>query len=358
MLNNNKLWAMPIFPFQITTTPGSGTLALNTATTYIAFSLLVRKAVTFNKFRFYSSGTGTVTVGVELQADNGSSSPSGTALDSGTITTYPTSGQWRECNNFTGYTLTPGATYWVVIKNTSATPESNYPTVTFNYGMMPPWVNTDAVQVRNFKKSTTDGTTWASGVATTAGVLFGFTNGTWMGVAATTGGYFYTSGVDRAYSGVEIGAVGLTPDFAYLNVIGIWGWIRRVLNPGDLQLKLYSGTSLIGQCIDVPEAQVNTGAAAISGFFPSNVLVPPKTIFRMTLTATAGDNASNYYYTSGQNCDTDYPDNMPSNLQETRGVGGVFTDTAGRVPAMALLLDGNQPFVAQPLNRRQFNSMR
>lgn len=359
-IGDNSICHPLIYPFNITSTPGSGTLALSSATTFIAFSVLVRAAVTFTKFRFYGSGTGTVnSVTVELQADNGSGSPSGTALDTGTITSYGNTAAWRECNNFTGnQTLTPGATYWIVIKNTSTTPASNYPTVTFAYGMLPPWVNTDSSQVRHYKKSTTDGSTWASAVGTCVAYMAGFADGSWYGVPGYAGGYFNTAGVDRAYTGVELGGVGVTPDEAWLNVVGIWGWIRRVGSPGALRLKIYAGTSLLCQSMDIPQAQTSVSAAAISGLFDKVITVSPRTLIRAMITAEGGDNASNYYYLSGQFCDADYPQNAPSLVTYTRIDGGVATDTAGKHPAIALLLDAKQPFAVPPINRRQFNSMR
>lgn len=354
----DAIWRPIAYPFSIIATPGQSSMSLSSATAYIALSLIVRKTCTFNKFRFYASGTGSPTVSVELQADNGLGNPSGTALDSGTITSFPTSAAWRECNNFTGYTLSPGVTYWVVIKNTSGSPSTNSLSVTFVYGMMPTWSNTGQAMVRFCKKSTTDGSTWASYVGTMAGFLFGFTDGTWAGTASSAGAYFSVTGVDRAYSGVELGAVGYVPDFACLNVVGIWGWIRRVGSPGALNLKLYSGTSLVGQCMDIPEAQTSTSATTISGFFAKNILLSPKALIRMTITAAGGNNASNYYYLSGHTCDNNYPANAPTTFKYTRLASGVFTDTDTKYPAIALLLDGDRPFVQAPLNRRQFNSMR
>lgn len=357
---NDVLWRPSIFPFNIIATPGSGTLAMNAANTYMAFSVLVRSAKVFSKFRFYASGTGEInSITVELQADNGSGNPSGTALDTATITTFDNTAAWREAT-FTGaVSLTAGATYWVVIKNTTGTPTSNYPTVTFTYGLMPPYVNTDSIQVRFAKKSTTDaGSTWANQTGTTGCYMAGFTDGSWYGVPTTTGSYFNTSGVDRAYSGVELGGVGVTPDDMWMNVVGAWGWIRRVASPGVLQFKLYAGTSLLAQSLDVPQAQTSTNAVAINGFFGRNIRIPPKTLIRLTITADGGDNASNYYYLSGQTGDANYPDNAPTPFSYTRIESGAATDTPGKFPAIALILDGYSPAFPAPINRRQFNAMR
>jgi len=214
------------------------------------------------------------------------------------------------------------------------------------------------LQCRHAKKSTTDGSTWASQVGTIACFLAGFTDGTWYGSPCQTGAYFNTSGVDRAYTGVELGGVMQVPDNVWLNVVGVWGWLRRVADPGALRFKLYSGLSLLGTSLDVPQAQTSTTATTISGYFDRSIIVPPKTILRATFTAAGGDNASNYYYISGLTGETGYPDNKPTPFIYTRIVDGAATDTDGKYPALALLLDGAQPFVQPPINRRQFNSMR
>jgi len=360
MLHNNQLWAVPIYPFNISSTPASGTLALKSATTFIAYSVILRQAATFNKFRFYGSGTGTVnSVTIELQADNGSGSPSGTALDTGTITTYDNTIAWRECTNFTGdQVLTAGTLYWVVIKNTTGTPASNYPTVTFVYGLLPLWTNTDSSQCRHAKKHTTDGSTWSNQVGNIISFMAGFTDGSWYGCPGQSGGYFDASGVDRAYDGVELGGVMQVPDNVWLNVVGVWGWIRRASKPGALRFKLYSGVSLLGTSLDVPQANTSITATTISGYFGRSIIVPPKTILRATISAAAGDNAFNYYYLSGVVADANYPDNAPTPFTYTRVESGAATDTAGKHPALALLLDGARPFAPPPINRRQFNSMR
>lgn len=360
MINRDPLFRQLIYPTYINATPAINTAAMNSATYFMGFSLITRFAQTFNKFRFYATGTGTnVTVQVELQADNGAGSPSGTALDTGTLTFSSNTAQWREVSNFSGYTLTPGQLYWVVVKNITATPASNYPTVTFSYGQMPIWVNTDATQCRFYKKATSDGSTWGSAAGTVASIMFGFSDGSWVGSPVVTSAYFSTSGVDRAYTGVELGGVMTTPDNVMLNVVGIWGWIRKIGSPGDLQLKLYLGQSLFAQCIDVPAAQTSTSAASISGFFSRPVVLPPKAKIRIMHTSTAGDNTSNYYYLSGQTYDSNYPDNAPSVVDTyTRLASGTFTDTAGKCPAMALLLDGANPFLPLPLDRRKYSTLR
>lgn len=357
---NDVLWRPSIYPYLIVGTPATGVFHMSTADYFIAYSVFNRTAKVLSKIRFYASGTGVVnSVTVELQADDGAGAPSGTALDSATITSFDNTIAWREAT-FTGaVSLTAGATYWLVIKNTTASPGSNYPSVTFGYGMMPPYVNTDASQVRLAKKSTTNaGSSWANQVGTCACYMVGFTDGTWFGVPAISGGYFNITGVDRAYTGVELGGVGLTPDDVSLNVVGVWAWVRRVLSPGNLQFKLYAGNSLLAQSLNVPQAQTSTSAVAVNGFFARNIVIPPKTLIRLTITSDSGDNASNYYYLSGQTCDTNYPDNAPSPFNYTRIESGAATDTVGKHPAIALLLDGYKPAYPLPINRRQFNSMR
>lgn len=323
--------------------------SLSAATTYLAFSVVPTAPKVFTKFRFYAANlTGTaasISVTVELQAD-ASGAPSNTALDTATMAagSFSTAG-WYEAA-FTGnVSLSAGTIFWVVIKPIA----THYPSISYS--------TANVYTANNRVHSVNSGTSWSTGYAQASGVLFGFSDGTFMGVSDALNGT-QTAVADRVYQSVEQGNV-LTTGNAWINVVGAIGVLRRSGSSGAVFFRVYHGTSLMGTSFTTPQNNVGTSGSPVIGYFDRVISIPPNSRVRVVASTNAGDSSTNYNYFYGQVWDSNYPDNAPQNIGTTKLASGTWTDNAaGRLFQIALLLHPNEPYSSGPLNRRQFNSQR
>lgn len=362
--NQGRAPAIPV-GYPATLLGNSSTLALSAAATWLAFQVVPDQAKTLSKVRlFLVTKTGTPAAS-ELTCDLFSdvSGIPGSSLESRPADSAPASGNWMQWSGFTT-ALTAGQAYWLVFKNTNATPASNSPTYQWcgvatagnvavpigagsNYnaaGVMYGW---------NKVHTTNSGTAWATSVQSgVAGPRLEYSDATFDGLPAqavtrpTSGGT-----ADRAFGKQEVGVRFNVPSGATYNVRGIWFPLAKISTPGALRFRLYRGTTLLDTTYTIAAANVTTSVGdGYTAFFAAPIAIssannPFRAVFG---DATAGDTNAVGYNGVLLNWDPDATSltmkPMDGSLQKTitadnTAAPPVFTDTNTDVLAFALLLD-------------------
>ena len=344
---------------------------LNAAAIWWSQGFVAQTAKTLNTVELYCSavsGTlGSADTVVALYSDTGAGLPN-TSIEShtgkcATAATLTVSG-------FTT-TLVAGTQYWIVVTNANGTPASNNFTLAYTnqfagQTMIPYYVNGDATGSASWgwmvKTSTNSGSAWSAPNSPNIGCILGFSDATYGGVLitnATRPGNVTTT--DRIFGKQEVGALFSLPIHAKYNVIGVGMVLSRTSTPGNLQLRLYNGTTLVDTSFAITSAQVTTGSGGDSyyGFFPTVHTIDCTAACTVRVTgndATSGDANTVGYNPTWITIPNEAPAlalaPMNGTLQETKttdntvGPPATWTQTATNAVAAWLILDTNGEFTA------------
>lgn len=341
---HNQIWVGPAS--HAIQYPSTTSYVLNSANAWLGIAFLAPPGgATLNKVLAYASAVAGTLTGLECHIFSDSNGVPGTSLAStSTVTALPTGAAWVE---FTGlsYALTGGAQYWIVLKNTTGTPASNYPTflvcsdATGHYSSVGP---TKSVQTLDA------GTAWATSVRYRTGSLRleysdGFSGMPLSGSSSGSASY-------AIYSNREDGALFTTPANGQFVLAGVCGNVRIVGSPGSgVQFRLYKGTTLIDTSKVVLVGNIQSTVQTMALFTASRVL-DQSSQYRITCrhSGAAGD-ASNYYSLGYATCH----DNADSRAclwlgewqrtytTDATGAPPSFAETNTHVPWMSMLLDSD-----------------
>jgi len=324
------------------------TTALNSTTTFSAFSFIPTENKTINSIRFVVSavagtiGAGDIEVHVYSSATDGK--PNTSVSSSTTITTTPPAANTVvEATGFT-YVTTAGSQYWVVIKCPDAG-AGNYVTVRRFYGSYPSIGNGPGFGV-NYA-TTTDGSAWTV-TASQHGASVGYSDGTITGPLLINegAGSLYGSGGAKPH----IGFAATTPANAKVKIRGAYFYINKTGTPtGNLTATLRVGGSTYTSINSIPASMVGLGVTYM--FYFSETVVAPSTALRVTLDNSAADDASNYFrvmYASIPNVAADKA-LVPMGIKYTISSdnAATFTDDDAKTLSAGLLLLGTSMFDTQ-----------
>jgi len=283
---------------------------------------------------------------------------SGTIIETVTVPagSWPAAGNWVTFSGFTT-TLTAGTRYWIVFKNTSAAPATDYPTLRHgSSSTLTTFSNSSSAKWGWAKNSTTDsGATWPSSSVGTAGLFIGYSDGSYDGLAVSdiSGGAAGTGGV---YANRESGVVFTTPANAKLNVRGISFFVAYAGTPtGSVRYRLYEGTTLLATTSTMGLANLTSGSWNAL-YFSSTQTLSPSTVYRAVLSETSqSDSSTNFYrvyeYTIKNDANAKAVLPFGGTLKQTYTADAtanppVFTDVDTKIVPFALILDTDGEFAA------------
>jgi len=330
--------------------PNSSTFALNAANARHAMSFIApptTKTLTQAACILFSM-TGSVSAAefkAELQADS-AGAPSNSALETVNCDATPV-GSITAVNTHTFSTsLTAGARYWIVYKNTNATPASNF--VTFVWGNTAS-ADCGAVTSANFhwaRKVSADASTWDTGQAEVVGLRVKFNDGSYDGFPFSGGGNTVVG--DGVYGSRELGDIFTTPDIK-LHVVGIRMMlaVKTGTPTGTLRFKLYQGTTLLGTTADLYTTSPVVGMY-VEGF-SSPIVLLPNTAHRITIAESTQSDASTNRYNArvyGLMQDAASKTMMPfgGTMMKTYFDGSIWTNTDTDLIPGSVILDPDVPF--------------
>jgi len=285
----------------------------------------------------------------ELQADDGTGKPSGTALGSfEQIGGWTADTQKKIQPSWSATTLTLGARYWIVCKNTSAAPTTDY--VQLYRGQPKPLVIADMYNAVSapFMRRQFNGTNWTTVVAQHYTTLtLKYTSGLLSGMAQQK-----TIPYDNAYavsSTRNVGAQITVP----LNspVLNIRAVCLHFGGTHTSKIRAYINRAFVAE-----SSYANPGLAPQYSNLPISLSAGPgDTLALMSETGT---------WTSMQpggaliTDDTDFRSMQLWSGCHCKIESGVWYTNPLYIPNLTLYLDKDQPFSPAPINRRQFNNQR
>lgn len=338
--------AIMVLSGPMSTGNGASSTALSSATTFAAFSI-PGDGRTLNEVRFYTSAiTGTVD-GTELHAMLYSSSALHPAslvgsedhtLAAGTIT----GAAWRTISGFST-TLTAGDHYWIVFKNTNATPASNYPTIRAISSTNSYWGGDYRAWGWMYRTATDNAdpnlATWttSTSIQSAMGIRLGFSNSTYAGLPASA-----QAGQYKSYGTTYVGMSFVAP--ANVTLYGVSSFVYKVGSPtGTLHYALYQDTTLVAATYTAAADETYSSGAWVPLYFASGQALTSGVRYRIVLVDSATDSSSNCYGIYGVSTDTD------SNSLTLTGFGGTqqyatyngstWSDTQGTMLPVALFVD-------------------
>lgn len=354
--------------FPVDASGGPSNNNLSTATSYSAFGFITNGAETLSEVTVYYSGTtGTPTAAgsvCELHADN-SGDPAVASTETKTLAGAPSG---AGAQTWTGFTtaITANTYYWIVFKNATATPASNFQTLQY-FQNQPATSKTSS----NFSitgantaggfvyKSTTDGTTYSSGgnnPLPAFGIKLKFSSGRYLGYLITDGSQDTGSTV---YATRRWGAKFTIP--STWPTINLGGASMQISNTGTkpasgLKYEIYSGSSttpsLVANCTSASRAAVNiSGAAAWTPiYFPTTCVLTANQTYRLVMAIPNGvdGSASNewrLYRLTLENSASTKAQLPFGGIAKTYSTDGVtFADTDTEAPPFQLFLDSTGEF--------------
>ena len=346
--------------------------ALNAINTYAAQGIIAEFTNNLAEVRFYvgSIAGAPTNIVVEIWSSDGIKTPQASLGASNVINC--TSGLGFYTATFsTPVAVTIGTQYFIVIKNATTTPASDYITLA---------IPAPQVMESFFVAGTTNGasptygwwfSTCTAGVWSTTPspalrfVRIRYANGVYSGSLVSTVG----TDTNYVYSNREKGIVFTTPSDSIMSVAGVTMIVAKGGNPtGSLKYKLYdggynSGLLLAESALSVPPANITIYSQWISLPFPKSVNLRPNSKYKLVLAETTqSDVVTNRYYPSlALKSDPEQASldliSAP-NITQCYYDGSVWSEQTNFVNPFGLLLSKTAPFKPASLNRRQFNSMR
>lgn len=330
-------------------------VALSAAATWASYSFTPKKDKTVAAVSVYlSTKTGTPAaseLSCDIYSDN--TGVPNSSLESRTADSSPASGNRIRWSGFTT-AVTAGTQYHFVMKNTNATPASNFPSYAWTPGGIPVGSSVGSlIWGWNRVGTVNSGAAWATSQASGAGgLVVEYSDGTFEGLPANTATRPSSVGTgDRAYGVQEVGSLFSLPAGPKFNVCGLWFLVTKVGSPGSLRYRLYNDRTLLGTTHTLPAANITntTTGQGYSAYFPSPVQLDPTTMPNIRAVvgdATAGDTSSNGYSPQLYTFDSAYAGIRPMNgtVQKTvttnnAGSPPAFTDTNNAGVAFGLILD-------------------
>jgi hypothetical protein len=328
----------------------TSSLALNTVDTWLAIGFICPQLPTgfrLSEVLAYCLG---ITGSPNLTCSLYSATPAGlpnALIETGSGLT-PSANAWRAFIGFTvTASLTPGTQYFLVFKNTVGSTSATIQWHAGNYGAL--FGNNPAWPCGKY--SCTDGSTgptWGSAASAVNGFRFGVTNGTETLYFGLPLSYLNFLASQTTVSSAEPGSEFLTPNNTVFRLAGISMRVRRAAMPGDLKLKLYEGDALIASSFTVPYGCVQTGSGGseIPFYFPSQIILKPNTIYRVTIASTTNDSAGNSYWLAGFTIHDSAASKslIPLNAKQAVLSGGSWTITDTNVSIFQLILSSDLEF--------------
>ncbi|MFA6054040.1 MAG: hypothetical protein WC769_01570 [Thermodesulfovibrionales bacterium] len=267
---------------------------LNTTGTWFAYSFIPPETKTLNVVRMFCSGNGGTLTNIAVSCDLYSSlnGAPNVSLESKSIEAGSWAAGWKE---FTGFTtqVTNGVVYWLVFKNISVNPTTNYPQVGYQQNCVnPPYAGNFSLFSWLRKTSTDGGSTWSGTTSGVAGFRLAFSDGTYNGLPISATGNSDT----KIYANSEVGVKLNTPAGITMNVIAVAFYVTFGGTPiGDLRFRIYNGTTLLGTTLAVSKANIST-AGWVLLYFPVDIVITAGTQIRVVASETTqSDSSSNYY---------------------------------------------------------------
>lgn len=280
----------------------------------------------------------------------------GSDIEEENTSATPNSGAYMESDAFST-ALTAGTRYWLCLRNSNASPGSNYIGVRFagqSSEGKPGLAQVHSSDQRwgwAFGDSSDSGSTWAAASASSIVMRFEMSDGSFYGLNTTNNWGPDTTAGCRIYGSQEAGAKFTVPaDWPGINIrcVGMRaGWAGTV-PAGGLRYRLYTGTST------TPTATTAVMPAAnilFDGYkplcFDSVQTVAPGTVVRLTAGVASGGDSSNYLSIQGMQFEDTAANKAATafgGLSQTCLASGSWTDTANRVPTLAVSLDHTAPF--------------
>ena len=331
--------------------------ALNTATTYLGYSVQQNATKTIQTVEIYVSAVaGTLTnISCELQADS-SGSPSGTALETVTVTSGLPTGAGAFTFTFAGTTsMTYGSLYWLVFKNNTPTQASNNYTIQHVHSIWRGFSGETTTTDGGFQRSlTTDGSTWTGRAANSAGFLIGYTDSTYDGIALNN---VTSDSTNLVYGTQEVGIQFTAPSQVGYNVVGIGMSLTRNGSPtGNLAAKLWTGgggasaPSLLATTQSLAPGQL-TNVNYYIFLFSSPQVLSPGVVVTVTMNNSAADSSSNCYkavgwvpFDTSSGSKSTWP--FQGTVLEIINNNGTWSTSTGLLPEICLLLDSSTPFTS------------
>lgn len=333
-----------------TGTPNSTTVNINTANLRHAMSFIAKETKVIQAMHEFSI-TGTLAASefkCELQSDN-AGSPDNTPLETVNCDQTP-SGIQRYTHTFSTNTLVVGRQYWMVYKNTNASPGTNFPVARYGAASGASFHGVTDAAIPWSKKASSDASTWASGAANNVtGLRVKFTSGMYDGfpfVVIATGAVG-----DGIYSGRKVGSIFTTPNDIILRVIGIALMLgaKTGTPTGTLHFELLQGTSVLsgGTTADITTTSPTT--SVYRAYFAAAIALLPGTSHRMVAAeSTQSDASTNRYnarvYTLFNDADSKALMPFAGTMQKTYFDGSSWTQTDTDIIPCALILDPADPF--------------
>ncbi len=293
--------------FALSGTPASGGFS----PTWLAYSWNPGESKTLSAVKVFCSAVGgTLTAAglvCDIYSDTAGTGPNASLASSSTVTATPTGAAWVE---FTGFSLalTAGTQYWIVLRNATATPGTNFPT--YRYGAASQFANPALSESNGLfgsgavRTSTNSGTAWSSSTAAYSwGWRVQYSDGTYDGTPFSN--IAAAAAASGAFGKQAVGVQLVTPPGTVLNVRGAMLQFGKNGTPGGAALKLYDGSTLLATAATIPAANV-TQTRCWSALFPSTVVVNPGTTLNLVVAdLTTADTNSNGYLPNFYTVDND-----------------------------------------------------
>jgi hypothetical protein len=333
-------------------TPAYATLDLNLVTTQLGLSFFPSAAKTISKVRIWQYGhTGTIT---DYQCDIYSDT-AGLPNASLSNVTLHSAGFADGVIEFTGLTqaVASHTMYWAVITNTTGTPASNHPQISYVYTMPAP--STDTTTSWGYVKARGLIGVWGSALQGVTGYEIEYSDGSIDGWLATQAGVSTIKVYDTGAAHSEYTASFTTRPNTSLNVRGVAWFSRKVLAPpSGLKFAIYasSGHTALATTGTIPAANVSTTGGFNYAYFGSTITLSANTTYKVSMIYDGSDgDTSNYYqgyeFTIANLAATKALGPMGGTVSRTYWNGTVWdTLLDTEVPIFVLLLDTDGPFPA------------
>ncbi len=338
---------------------------LSAAATWLAFQFVPNQTKSLSSARLFLFGkTGTPTAAgctCDLYSDN--NGVPNASLESVAADSVPAAGNWMNWTFAGTSSVTAGTAYWLVFKNGTGTPASNFPgyqwSGTANRPTLPVVSNSNFLTSTlaygwNKATSTDTGSTWTSRQNAVGGPRIGYSDSTYEGFpagACTTPGSGATA--DRAFGKSEVGVKFNVPAGVTYNILGVWFMVSKTSTPGALRFRLYQGVTLLGTTNGIAAASVATSPGeCYTDYFSTPIsVVSTNQPFRVVMgdatsgdTNTAGYNGQIFTFENDANSLALKP--MNGTLSKTITSDNtanpvVFTDTTTDILSFELLMDTN-----------------
>lgn len=341
-----------------------GTVALSAAATYAAYSFVSECTDTLDGLWILTNArTGTdanISIAFDLRADN-AGLPATTSLE-----THTKTGGWPTTNDTQTFvdvawttTLTKGQRYWIVVRNVSSDPSTNYLTIS-HLPVTLTAVNGSALQPWWTKYQSSDsGATWTAAAPNSTALALKYSSGLCVGTPFSQSGVSYSS--IRAYGTTSVGVE--FKSFTNIRVRGLVLCVRGYNSPpGPYYQDLYINRTLISS---TEYLGYYSGASSMDAV----VEIAPTDIYQgdtvaIMIRCPNGD-VNNALYLNQVRPSNDIPDLLAirpwgNTIKVAQLIDGTWTTNLSQLytPRFGVILDKDTPFPTAPLNRRNSMLMR